>query len=42
VTDDKTYGGMRKDGAGKEKTARIVSAKAGVGKSSKKGGMSSS
>jgi Rho termination factor, N-terminal domain len=42
VKDDKTYEGLRKDGASKEKAARIANAKAGGGKPSKKGGKSSS
>ena len=42
VKDDKTYEGLRKSGASKEKAARIANAKAGGGKPSKKGGRSSS
>ena len=42
VKDDKTYEGLRKDGASKEKAARIANAKAGGGNPSKKGGKSSS
>jgi hypothetical protein len=41
VKDDKTYEGVRKSGAGKEKAARIANAKAGGGSPSKKGGKSS-
>ena len=41
VKDDKTYEGLRKSGASKEKAARIANAKAGGGKPSKKGGKSS-
>ena len=42
VKDDKTYEGVRKSGASKEKAARIANAKAGGGKPSKKGGKGSS
>jgi hypothetical protein len=42
VKDDKTYEGVRKSGASKEKAARIANAKAGGGKPSKKGGKASS
>ena len=42
VKDDKTYEGLRKSGASKEKAARIANAKAGGGKPSSKGGGSSS
>ena len=42
VKDDKTYEGLRKSGAGKEKAARIANAKAGGGSPSKKGGKASS
>jgi Rho termination factor-like protein len=38
VKDDKTYEGVRKSGASKEKAARIANAKAGGGRPSKKGG----
>ena len=38
VKDDKTYEGVRKSGAGKEKAARIANAKAAGGKPSNKGG----
>jgi hypothetical protein len=41
VKDDKTYEGVRKSGASKEKAARIANAKAGGGSPSKKGGKSS-
>ncbi len=41
VKDDKTYEGVRKRGASKEKAARIANAKAGGGNPSKKGGNSS-
>jgi hypothetical protein len=41
VKDDKTYEGLRKSGASKEKAARIANAKAGAGKPSKKGGKAS-
>jgi len=41
VKDDKTYEGVRKSGASKEKAARIANAKAGGGKPSKKGGKAS-
>jgi hypothetical protein len=41
VKDDKTYEGVRKSGASKEKAARIANAKAGGGSPSKKGGASS-
>jgi hypothetical protein len=42
VKDDKTYEGVRKSGASKEKAARIANAKAGGGAPSKKGGKASS
>ena len=42
VKDDKTYEGLRKSGASKEKAARVANAKAGGGKPSQKGGKSSS
>ena len=42
VKDDKTYEGLRKSGASKEKAARVANAKAGGGKPSKKGGEASS
>jgi hypothetical protein len=38
VKDDKTYEGLRKSGASKEKAARVANAKAGGGKPSQKGG----
>ena len=38
VKDKKTYEGVRKSGASKEKAARIANAKAGGGKPSTKGG----
>jgi hypothetical protein len=38
VKDDKTYEALRKDGASKEKAARIANAKAGGTSVSKKGG----
>ena len=38
VKDDETYEALRRDGASKEKAARIANAKAGGGKPSKKGG----
>ncbi|MBV9048127.1 MAG: Rho termination factor [Solirubrobacterales bacterium] len=41
VKDDKTYEGVRKSGASKEKAARIANAKAGGGNPSKKGGNAS-
>jgi hypothetical protein len=41
VKDDKTYEGLRKSGASKEKAARIANAKAGGGNPSEKGGKSS-
>ena len=41
VKDDKTYEGLRKSGASKEKAARVANAKAGGGKPSQKGGRSS-
>ena len=41
VKDDKTYEGLRKSGASKEKAARVANAKAGGGKPSKKGGKAS-
>ncbi len=40
VKDDKTYEALRKDGASKEKAARIANAKGGGGEPSKKGGTS--
>jgi hypothetical protein len=42
VKDDKTYEGLRKSGASKEKAARVANAKAGGGSPSKKGGKASS
>jgi hypothetical protein len=42
VKDDKTYEGLRKSGASKEKAARVANAKAGGGKPSRKGGKASS
>jgi hypothetical protein len=42
VKDDKTYEGLRKRGASKEKAARVANAKAAGGKPSKKGGKASS
>jgi hypothetical protein len=42
VKDDKTYEGLRKSGASKEKAARIANAKSGGGKPSQKGGKASS
>jgi hypothetical protein len=41
VKDDKTYEGVRRSGASKEKAARIANAKSGGGKPSQKGGKSS-
>jgi hypothetical protein len=41
VKDDKTYEALRKDGASKEKAARVANAKAGGGNPSKKGGKAS-
>jgi hypothetical protein len=41
VKDDKTYEGLRKSGASKEKAARVANAKSGGGKPSQKGGRSS-
>jgi hypothetical protein len=41
VKDDKTYEGVRRSGAGKEKAARIANAKSGGGRPSQKGGKSS-
>ena len=41
VKDDKTYEGVRKSGASKEKAARIANAKAGGGSPSKRGGKAS-
>ena len=41
VKDDKTYEAVRKQGASKQKAARIANAKAGGGSRSKKGGKSS-
>ncbi|MCF3932716.1 Rho termination factor N-terminal domain-containing protein [Acuticoccus sp. M5D2P5] len=38
VKDDDTYEALRRDGASKEKAARIANAKAAGGKPSKKGG----
>ena len=38
VKDDETYEALRRDGASKEKAARIANAKAGGGNPSKKGG----
>jgi hypothetical protein len=42
VKDDKTYEGLRKSGASKEKAARVANAKAGGGNPSEKGGKASS
>lgn len=42
VKDDKLYEELRKDGASKEKAARIANAKAGGGEPSKKGGKANS
>ena len=42
VKDDKTYEGLRKSGASKEKAARIANAKAGGGSPAEKGGKASS
>ena len=42
VKDKKTYEGVRKSGASKEKAARIANAKAGGGKPAQKGGKASS
>jgi hypothetical protein len=42
VKDDKTYEGLRKGGASKEKAARVANAEAGGGKPSKKGGKAAS
>jgi hypothetical protein len=42
VKDDKTYEGLRKSGASKEKAARVANAKAGGGSPSKKGGKAAS
>jgi hypothetical protein len=42
VKDDKTYEAVRKQGASKEKAARVANAKAGGGGPSKKGGKASS
>ena len=42
VKDDKTYEGLRKSGASKEKAARVANAKSGGGSPSKKGGKASS
>jgi hypothetical protein len=42
VKDDKTYEGLRKSGASKEKAARVANAKAGGGSPSKQGGKASS
>ncbi|MFN8203869.1 MAG: Rho termination factor N-terminal domain-containing protein [Solirubrobacteraceae bacterium] len=41
VKDDKTYEGLRKSGASKEKAARVANAKAGGGQPSQKGGRAS-
>ena len=41
VKDDKTYEGLRKSGASKEKAARIANAKAAGDKPSEKGGKAS-
>ncbi|WP_108662024.1 DUF7218 family protein [Acuticoccus kandeliae] len=38
IKDDDTYEALRRDGASKEKAARIANAKAAGGKPSKKGG----
>jgi hypothetical protein len=42
VKDNKTYEGLRKSGASKEKAARVANAKAGGGSPSRKGGKASS
>ena len=42
VKDDETYEALRKDGASKEKAARIANAKAGGGSPAEKGGKASS
>ena len=42
VKDDRTYEAVRKQGASKEKAARVANAKAGGGSPSKKGGKASS
>ena len=42
VKDDKTYEAVRKQGASKEKAARVANANAGGGSPSKKGGKASS
>jgi lysophospholipase L1-like esterase len=42
VKDDKTYEGLRKSGASKEKAARVANAKAGGGSPSRKGGKAAS
>ena len=42
VKDKKTYEGVRKSGASKEKAARIANAKSGGGKPSTKGGKAAS
>ena len=42
VKDDKTYEAVRKQGASKEKAARVANARAGGGSPSKKGGKASS
>ena len=42
VKDDEQYEALRRDGASKEKAARIANAKAGGGSPSKKGGKASS
>jgi hypothetical protein len=42
VKDDKTYEAVRKQGASKEKAARVANAKAGGGSPYKKGGKASS
>ncbi|WP_259312392.1 DUF7218 family protein [Capillimicrobium parvum] len=41
MKDDKTYEGVRKSGASKEKAARLANAKAAGGKPSQKGGKAS-
>jgi hypothetical protein len=42
VKDDKTYEGLRKSGASKEKAARVANAKAGGGSPSERGGKAAS
>ena len=41
VKDDRTYEALRRDGASKEKAARVANAKSGGGQPSKKGGKAS-